>query len=77
MNAIRLGVSAGRWVAVRAPASSRADRVRRTRRAAEHDADAGAEQPPGARDDERRLVGVLGGDEHGDRPERGRDGGDE
>ncbi len=53
------------------------DRVRRTRRAAEHDAGAGAEQPPGARDDERRLVGVLGGDEHGDRPERGGDGGDQ
>ncbi len=49
------------------------DRFRRPHRAAEPDPGGGADQPPGAGDRERELVGVLVGDEDGDRAERGGD----
>jgi MFS family permease len=53
------------------------DRLRRPRRAAEPDPGHGSEQPPAAGDRERDLVGVLVGDDHRDRAERGGDRGDE
>ena len=49
------------------------DRLRRARRAAEPHADQSGEHPPGRRDLERELVGVLVGDDDADGAERGRD----
>ncbi|MDX6582642.1 MAG: hypothetical protein QOI10_1826 [Solirubrobacterales bacterium] len=47
------------------------DRLRGPRRAPEPDADRGREKPPADGDRERELVGVLVGDDDGDRAERG------
>ncbi len=59
------------------PCEQPRDRLRRPRRAAEPDSGAGAEDPPAAGDRERDLVGVLVGDDDGDRAERGGDGRDQ
>jgi MFS family permease len=69
-----LGGQVGRGARTRQQAR---DRVRRPRRSPEHDAGPGAEQPPGARDHERGLVGVLGGDQDRDHAERHGHAGDE
>ena len=59
------------------PCEQPRDRVRGARRTAEPDADRGRHDPPGHGHRERGLVHVLVGDDDRDRPERGRDGGDQ
>jgi len=70
----RLGREVGRHPR---PCEEPRDRLRRPRRTAKPEADAGPEQPPGARDHQRELVGVLVGDDDADHAERHRDAGDE
>jgi MFS family permease len=53
------------------------DRFRRPRRTAEPGPDRCGDDPPARRDREREIVGVLMGDQDGDRSEGRRDGGDQ